>query len=101
MASKAEKLPQTHRKLGETRFFLNRLCELDRQAAEKDLEVFGYYLSAFLAAALSVVDVLIDEGKSSDCFKKWRASLPEDDQDLFKVMKEQRRSEIHQQKFES
>lgn len=95
MPNKAGKIVGTHRKLGEARFFLEHLRKVDERTLSRNPIVFWYYLSAFLAAAKSVVDVLIYESQSSDCFQKWRSQLPDQDQNLFEFTVNQRRSELH------
>lgn len=45
---------ETRRKLGEAKFFLERLHE-----SEDNYDIFSYYLSAFLSAWRSVVDIML------------------------------------------
>jgi hypothetical protein len=85
-------IPHTQRKLRESRFFLQHLK--DTSALE---EPFLFYLSAFLAAASSVVSVLKTEGKIKDAsFKRWRRTLSEDERRLLNSMTNRRNAEVHQ-----
>jgi hypothetical protein len=93
-------IPRTRRKLEETKFFLRHLEERTRQPTQHEaheVDVFGYYLSAFLSAGRSVTFVLQVEDKAA--YDKgspaWQQALSAKDQELFKYMNLQRREEIH------
>jgi hypothetical protein len=81
------------RKLREVRFFLTLL----RKEAGKDSDAFSYYLSAFLGAADSVIDIGRREAKikQSD-FESWKTtSLDESERKLVDFMTVQRNAEVH------
>lgn len=80
-------------KLSEARFFLTLL----RKEAGKDSEAFSYYLSAFLGAADSVIDIGRREAKiKQNDFESWETtSLDESERSLVDFMTKQRNAEIH------
>lgn len=83
--------------MGEARFFLEQLRkEAARDRSERP-EIFGYYLSAFLTAAVSVIDVAFNDKEpiKKPEYEAWRESLGKEDRDLLYTIKEQRRWEVH------
>lgn len=90
------KTPMARRKMGEARFFLEQLQkEATRDRSERP-EIFGYYLSAFLGAAASVIHVARKEIQIKESeFKAWEESLNEQQRTLLYYVKEQRRQEVH------
>jgi hypothetical protein len=80
-------------KLREARFFLTLL----REEAGKDSEAFSYYLSAFLGAADSVIDIGRKEAKIKQIdFESWKTtSLDETERRLVEFMTDQRNAEVH------
>jgi hypothetical protein len=89
-------IPQTQRKLRETKFFLRHL-QLTSGKASGEEEHFHFYLSAFLSAAKSVDYILQNEqgGKYKKWFPKWKASLSKKDCRFIEFMFEKRGSEVH------
>jgi hypothetical protein len=85
-------IPQARRKLREARFFLAYL----KEEAGKNSEAFSYYLSAFLGAADSVIDVGRKEAKvKKDEYESWLATLLESECKLVELMTNQCNAEIH------
>jgi len=81
------------RKLQEASFLLTRL----REEAGKDSEAFCYYLSAFLAAADSVIDIGRREvGIKIADFNAWKTALDASKLELLCFMTKQRNAELHQ-----
>lgn len=99
--------PRANYKFNEAHFFLLLLQE-EPQRGEP---AFGYYLSAFLNAAYSVVEVLEREVKTAlkagaekkkeakakfdAWYDTWQAGLAEDDRALWSAMNIQRGEEVH------
>ena len=96
------KTPRAKDKLGEVQFFLGHLQEENRKVVKQCPEAFGYYLSAFLNATYSVVEILkreADKEYKSRC-SQWRDKLSQDDRILWDdiehgYIREQRRVELH------
>src|SRR5574341_2483848 len=96
------KTPRANYKLGEVRFFFWHLQEENRKVGKQCPEAFGYYLSAFLNATYSVVEILkreADKEYRSRC-SQWRDNLSQDDRTLWDDIErgyihEQRRVEVH------
>jgi hypothetical protein len=86
-------MTRSRRKLREAQFFLTRL----REDAGKDSEAFSYYLSAFLGAADSVIDIGRKEAKIKQIdFESWKTtSLDETERKLAEFMTDQRNAEVH------
>jgi nucleotidyltransferase/DNA polymerase involved in DNA repair len=85
--------PNARRKLEEAKFFFG---ELQKHTNE---DSFLYYVSAFLSAAYSVVEVA-RKGEKQDLVKKndlsdWKTSLSEEEKNLYETMRGQRRKDIH------
>jgi hypothetical protein len=81
------------RKLREAGFFLARLQE----EAGKHSEAFCYYLSAFLAAADSVIHIARKEvGIKTVDFNSWKTVLDPRERELLCFMTKQRNAEVHQ-----
>jgi len=82
----------TQRKLSESQFFFRHLLKEGQDSARKVPEAFGFYLSAFLSAARSVTFTLQHEetAKYAAWFDTWFGRLSEEDQDLFRFLKDQR-----------
>lgn len=80
-------------KLDEARFFLSRL----KEEASEESAAFRYYLSAFLAAADSVIDIGRWEAKiKTRDFDSWTTQeLDESDRRLLDFMTKQRNAEVH------
>lgn len=90
------KNPMAHRKIGEAQFFLEELHKEAAKDRPKRPEIFGYYLSAFLSAADSVIDVARKEMQIKHKeFKAWKGSLDEQEQNLLCFMIGQRNQEVH------
>ena len=100
--------PRAQYKLGEAQFFLNHL----RKEREGDPRAFGYFLSAFLNAAYSFVEVMEVEAKrglsagatasrkqAKAAFRPWHENwvknLSADEQQVWVLMEAQRRDEVH------
>ena len=91
-------------KLSEARFFLKHLRgerESQQQTHAGHLKkvarssnVFRYYVSAYLSAAVSVIYFL--EAKDKAWVRKWRLKLPEPQREFFNRMQSQRNSEVHE-----
>ena len=77
-AKKAKRTPNARRKMGEAQFFLEQLQKKAARDGSKESGVFHYYLSAFLGAAKSVIDVAFNEGgiKATE-YREWKNSLKE------------------------
>ena len=72
---------RANRKVDEARYFLGEMARLDGQTSLDRPEVFGYNLSAFLSAALSVEYSLGREVQSAALKAEraaWLTSLPLD-----------------------
>jgi hypothetical protein len=99
--------PRTGHKFTEARsFFLSLSAEADQSSPD-----FRHYLSAFLNAAYSVVEILELEAKMAlkagadkpgkakakfnGWFAEWLAALPEDERTLWDTMEALRGSEVH------
>ena len=100
--------PRAQYKLGEAQFFLNHL----RKEREGDPRAFGYFLSAFLNAAYSFVEVLTVEAKRGlsagaaasrkqakaafrPWYDNWVKNLSADEHQVWDLMEAQRRDEVH------
>jgi len=93
------KTPNAQRKLNEARFFLRHLKEVNQQQIRPELEAFAHYLSAFLAAAISILYLLKGhEGGPTfkQWFRSWRENLPPKDRELLNFMWRQRDLEVHE-----
>jgi len=79
-------------KIGEARFFLERLRE-----ANRDPQAFRFYLSAFLTAVISVIYVLTreDKRKFNAWFSDWKKAQSLEDRQLLNYMWGQRDAEVH------
>ncbi len=79
-------------KIGEARFFLERLREANREP-----QAFRYYLSAFLSAVISVKYVLTHEHerKFNAWFSDWKNAQSLEDRQLLNYMWGQRNAEVH------
>jgi hypothetical protein len=86
------------KKLREARFFLIHLELENRRTVRNEPEAFDYFISAFVSAARSVTFALQAEEKAK--YDQWFSgrlkSLPEEDQQLFKLMVSQRNAEQKQ-----
>ena len=103
--------PRADHKLGEARFFLQHLQKEDQKVIKQCPEAFGYYLSAFLNATYSVVEIHELEAKSGPAkagetkndikerynlwYKEWCKNLTANDRTLWDYMRGQRRAEVH------
>jgi len=85
----------TQRKLREAQFFLGHLVTEGQKAVRNEPQAFGFYLSAFLSAARSVIFALQYEEKAKydEWFLQWLGNLTSEDQNLFKFLKDQRNYE--------
>jgi hypothetical protein len=92
-----EALERASRKLRETRFFLGHM-ELTEAKGETgfsaDPDVFPFFLSAFQAAARSVIQTL-RTGRCGPIIDKWQADLNAKDRALLAFMTEERDNEVH------
>jgi hypothetical protein len=101
------KTTRARHKLGEAQFFLYHL----RKERDRDAQAFSYFLSAFLNAAYSLVQVLEVETKRwlkeraenkkqakaafQLWFEDWVKALPRDEHEVWVLMEAQRRDEVH------
>jgi len=89
---------RAHDKLDEARFFLQHLREERRKTVRNRPEAFRYYLSAFLSAAVSVIQVLDHE--AGDAFKefwrRWRENLAQGVREFLNRMWDRRGAEVHE-----
>ena len=99
--------PRADLKLAEAGFFLGHL----REERGRDARAFGFYLSAFLNAAYSMVQLLTLEAKTDlkrdaeskkrakalfqKWYDEWVAKLGPEDRDVWALMVTQRRDEVH------
>jgi hypothetical protein len=84
-------LGQVQQKIAEAHLFLAKMTERERQLVG---EPFNHYLSAFLAAGMSVRDPFRD--KTIKAWREeWEKSLPPDEKRLYEVMCEGRNDEAH------
>ena len=91
------KTPVACRKFREARFFLRHLVDGAQKAVPNEPEAFGFYLSAFLSAARSVIFALQCEEKKTynEWFPKFKASLSSEEKELLDFMNTQRVLEVH------
>ena|SRR2546426_1974441 len=80
------------RKLRETEFFLKKLKAEGSSGSAG--ETFSFYLSAFLSALKSTIEITRKEMTSS-AVDKWLAKLPTMDQEYLSFLIDQRNKEIH------
>lgn len=87
------KTDDIHKKLREAEFFLGKLRKHDRdERLDRDRDRFGFYTSAFLSAARTVIYTLRPfVGPESI----WWKGLSKDEQELFEDLKTLRDDEIH------
>ena len=84
------------RKLSEAKYFLGRLRELDRDSMlDYGGEEFDYNLSAFGAAARTVIAALPKATKGRVSEKKWRSVLTAEESQLWDGLVEFREAELH------
>ncbi len=84
-----------HDKLHEAEFFVRHLRHSDWSDPDRPDE-FDYYMSAFLAAAESVIEVLRKTQPTFGVqFTAWKASLSRSDHDLFEFMVSTRDEVVH------
>jgi hypothetical protein len=92
--------PTAWSKLGEAVFFLDRLRR-EHATAAPSANVFGFYLSAFLNAAYSLIEILEFEVKVAringydEWFRAFAQGLPDAGRSLWVFMRRQRRLEVH------
>jgi hypothetical protein len=100
------KYPTAHRKIDEAKFFLEKMTEYAKRAgprprSESDLRVTGFYASACISAARSVVSVLrVETGKSpkhrkSPEHKDWVLTLTPAEAEIAALAKDLRDAEVH------
>lgn len=89
--------PNAHRKMEEAHFFLEQLQKEAAGGRSKKSGAFGYYLSAFLSAADSVIDVARKEMQIKELeFNAWQgSSLDGQERELLCFMSGQRNQEVH------
>lgn len=93
MSAFTNSIERAKEKLAEARFFL---AKLQKEKGRDDTEVFGYYTSAFLSAAVSVVFVLQDRQIGDHKWlKNWRKKLPLEEEEFLGQIEGQRTSEVH------
>ena len=85
------------KKLREARFFQGKMAERE-SLAFGDHEEFDFYLSAFLSAARSVdYRLRHEQGVTYETFHaKWDTTLSLDDQQLVKLLIDDRNFEVHE-----
>jgi hypothetical protein len=81
-------ISRIHQKLGEATFFLGKMTKQERPSGDSGR--FGYYLSAFLSAAMSARDHAV-KGWGA----QWQANLSEHEKSLYEFMGESRVAEVH------
>ena len=90
-------LEATNKKLREAGFFLEKLAAQERDILRAEPEARDFYLSAFLASARSVGDVICAE--QGDHYRQWFAqrkqTLVADEEKILKVTNAQRIATIH------
>ena len=91
-------IPNTQKKLRETKFFLGNLSKAAR-SPHLDREDFDFYLSAFLSAGRSVTLFLQYEQKASYdiWFMNWCRTLGEGERKLLEFSNAQRVAAVHKQ----
>lgn len=96
--------PRTRHKIEEVEFYFGHMEEHAQRAVFQedgsfwDLTKFRFYLSAFLAAGMSVRDsVLRKEQKQAylAAYPTWEAGLSADDRRVWDAMKDRRDEEVH------
>jgi hypothetical protein len=90
-------LERARRKLREARFFLGHMTHTEDQGATgftSDPDVFPFFLSAFQAAAKSVIQTLV-AGRHGAIVDQWRSRLDEKDHALVDFMSDERDNEVH------
>lgn len=93
---KRTKVPEARRKMAEAQFFYRKLRDAAARQSPEPPDAFGNYMSAFLSAAKSVIDVSIFELRGAEPFHHWRAELLETDREFLDIMRSQRGVEVHQ-----
>jgi hypothetical protein len=90
-------LEATRRKLGEARFFYQRLLNERQQTFRHDPAAFRYYFSAFIQAARSVTWALGKEEKEKwkAWEPKWESTLADEDKKLLAFTNKLRQDEVH------
>jgi hypothetical protein len=89
------KIPETRRKMAEAQFFYRKLRDAAAQQSTEPPEAFGYYMSAFLSAAKSVITISIFELRGANALRRWRAGLREDGREFLELSWDQRDVEVH------
>jgi hypothetical protein len=91
-------IPFTRAKLEEAQFLLSKI-EACRRSVDESNRAASYYLSAFLAAARSVTQVL--ESEAPDLYRRWsdewRHALPKEDQKLLALFVDTRNRGLKRQ----
>ena len=88
-------VPQTERKLGETRFFLEHVRREARRTVG-DRQPFRYYLSACLSASRSVTFVFQKEAAALKAnYERAIKELSDEEQQLLAAMNDERVDEVH------
>jgi hypothetical protein len=85
-------IERVERKLREAKFFLNKMIEEER-GAFGDKEQFGFYLSAFLSAAMGVRGAFHSE-QDRKWKKAWEDNLTLEEKRLYYFMREDRCDEV-------
>ena len=87
----------TQRKWREARFFCNKLGALDGDPNLGRAEEFGFFASAFLSAARSVLDVACKENPSAfaQVFEAWKSSLDHETRAMYEYVSTQRVRAVH------
>jgi hypothetical protein len=85
--------PQAQKKVREASFFRDHMSRAERERSNP--EHFSFYLSAFLSAAKSAIEVVEFELKSGRYLKQWKDTLSEDDGEFFNDMMGFRDVEVH------
>jgi hypothetical protein len=87
--------PISARKLREAEFFFQHLERATHDTTTEATEARRFYLSAFLSAAISVVQILSDKKRHCKLYKKWVETLQPMDRDLICFLKGERNAEVH------
>ncbi len=90
------KTPFATHKLRESEFFLHHLEKAanERAAGNEPQETLRFYLSAFLSAAKSVIEIVKWE-RHGRLYREWEAALPAKDRNLLRFIGYQRDAEVH------
>ena len=94
--SENSKIPSARSKMSEAQFFYWKIVRAAEISSTEPPEAFDHYLSAFLGAANSVVDVAQFELRGRSLITEWEgARLSDEDRVFLRAMENSRNSEMH------